>query len=119
MPARTAQFPNLWLSARVRGERQRGPNMSTEKPKEAAEKKPFLATLPGILTAIAAVITALAGLVAALGPTGLLRGRDAGPPVAASAPRDAPTPTAEIATTGDGSPVISGAGGDVSVTVGQ
>jgi hypothetical protein len=91
--------------------------MATEKPTETAEKKPFLTTLPGILTAIAAIITAVAGLVAALGPAGLLPGRRAEAPVAAPAPTVAPP--AQVTTSGAGSPVIQGVGGDVSVTVGE
>lgn len=95
--------------------------MATEKPTEPAEKKPFLTTLPGILTAIAAIITAVAGLVAALGPAGLLPGRSNPAPVAAPAPAPAPAvaPPSEVTTSGAGSPVIQGVGGDVSVTVGE
>jgi hypothetical protein len=91
--------------------------MATEKPTDAAGKKPFLATLPGILTAIAAIITAVAGLVAALGPAGLLPGRSNPAPGAATPP--AVAPPASVTTTGAGSPVIQGVGGDVSVTVGE
>jgi hypothetical protein len=90
--------------------------MATEKPTDAAGKKPFLATLPGILTAIAAIITAVAGLVAALGPAGLLPGRsNPGHP----APHPSSRPRSQVTTSGDGSPVIQGVGGDVSVTVGE
>jgi hypothetical protein len=90
--------------------------MATEKPTEA-EKRPFLTTLPGILTGIAAVITALAGLFAALGPTGLLSGRNREAPATASAPAvPPPPPAANISTEGDGSPVVIGPGGDVSIT---
>jgi hypothetical protein len=89
--------------------------MATEKPTDAAGKKPFLATLPGILTAIAAIITAVAGLVAALGPAGLLPGRSNPPPV----PAPVVAPPSQVTTSGDGSPVIQGVGGDVSVTVGE
>jgi hypothetical protein len=88
--------------------------MASEKPTEAADRKPFLTTLPGILTAVAAIITALTGLLATLG----LPGREPKPPAAASAPAAQP-PAPGITTTGAGSPVITGAGGDVSVTVDQ